>query len=308
MLKYKKVVKKAGQKMKLTYEAYAKINLILDVTGVKKNGYHTIFSVMQSIGLKDVITVEKTKGEKITISCTDETVPTDSKNIVYKCAVKFFEHFNIKKNKGIHIHIEKNIPHEAGLGGGSADGAAVLVALNEIFNTNASKRTLMFIGGNVGADIPFCVVGGTALCQDIGTVVAPLPDIDESSIIIVKPESGSSTVKAYDAIDAMGESLKHTKNNDMLECLLEQDFKGALKYCDNVFEQVIEVPDRADIKHILRTHNAIASCMSGSGSAVYGIFSCEEDAKKAKAELEKKYDKVYLCNRKNRGVEKISEE
>ena len=140
MLKYKKVVKKAGQKMKLTYEAYAKINLILDVTGVKKNGYHTIFSVMQSIGLSDVITVEKTKGEKITISCTDETVPTDSKNIVYKCAVKFFEYFEIKKNKGIHIHIEKNIPHEAGLGGGSADGAAVLVALNEIFNTNASKN------------------------------------------------------------------------------------------------------------------------------------------------------------------------
>ena len=293
--------------MKLTYNAYAKINLILDVTGVKKNGYHTIFSVMQSIGLKDVITVEKTKGEKITISCTDETVPTDSKNIVYKCAVKFFEYFEIKKNTGIHIHIEKNIPHEAGLGGGSADGAAVLVALNEIFKTDASKRTLMFIGGKVGADIPFCVVGGTALCQDIGTVVAPLPHIDECSIIIVKPESGSSTVKAYDAIDEMGENLKHTKNNDMLECLLEQDFKGALKYCDNVFEQVIEVPDRADIKHTLRTCNALASCMSGSGSAVYGIFASEEDAKKAKKELEKKYNKVYLCERKIKGVEKIIE-
>ncbi len=294
--------------MKLTYEAYAKINLILDVTGVKQNGYHTIFSVMQSIGLKDVITIEKTKGEKITISCTDETVPTDSKNIVYKCAVKFFEHFGIKRNKGIHIHIEKNIPHEAGLGGGSADGAAVLVALNEIFKTDASKRTLMFIGGKVGADIPFCVIGGTSLCQDIGTVVAPLPDIDDCNIIIVKPESGSSTVKAYDAIDAMGESLKHTKNNEMLELLLSENFKGALKYCDNVFEQVIEVPNRADIKHILRNHNAAASCMSGSGSAVYGIFFDEEDAKKAMAELEKKYDKVYLCNRKNRGVEKISEE
>ena len=294
--------------MKLTYEANAKINLILDVTGVKKNGYHTIFSVMQSIGLKDVIIVEKIKGEKITISCTDGTVPTDSKNIVYKCAVKFFEYFNIEKNKGIHIHIEKNIPHEAGLGGGSADGAAVLVALNEIFNVNASKRTLMFIGGKVGADIPFCVVGGTALCQDIGTVVAPLPHINDCSIIIVKPESGSSTVKAYDAIDAMGENLKHTKNNEMLELLLDQDFKGALKYCDNVFEQVIEVPDRADIKHILRSHSAIASCMSGSGSAIYGIFFNEENAKKAKEELEKKYSKVYICNRKTTGVEKISEE
>lgn len=293
--------------MKLTYDAYAKINLILDVTGVKQNGYHTIFSVMQSIGLKDVITVEKTKGEEITISCTDETVPTDSKNIVYKCAVKFFEYFNIKENKGVHIHIEKNIPHEAGLGGGSADGAAVLVALNEIFDVKASKRTLMFIGGKVGADIPFCVVGGTALCQDIGTVVAPLPNITDCSIIIVKPESGSSTVKAYDAIDAMGEALKHTKNNEMLELLLEEDFKGALKYCDNVFEQVIEVPDRANIKHVLREHNANATCMSGSGSAIYGIFTSVEDAKKAKIELEKKYNKVYLCDRKTTGVKKREE-
>ena len=290
--------------MKLTYNAYAKINLILDVTGVKQNGYHTLFTVMQSIGLKD-ITVEKTKGEKITISCTDETVPTDSKNIVYKCAVKFFEYFGIKKNKGIHIHIEKNIPHEAGLGGGSADGAAVLVALNEIFNINTNKRTLMFIGGKVGADIPFCIVGGTALCQDIGTVVAALPNIDECSIVVVKPKSGSSTVKAYDAIDAMGERIKHTKNNEMLELLLEEKFKESLKYCNNVFEQVIEVPDRADIKHILRKNNSIASCMSGSGSAIYGIFLNGSDAEGARAELEKKYNKVYLCDRKNCGVEKI---
>ena len=293
--------------MKLTYNAYAKINLILDVTGVKQNGYHTLFSVMQSIGLKDVISVEKTEGEEITISCTDETVPTDSKNIVYKCAVKFFEYFNIKKNKGIHIHIEKNIPHEAGLGGGSADGAAVLVALNEIFATNANKRTLCFIGGKVGADIPFCVIGGTALCQDIGTVVAPLPNIDECSIIVVKPESGSSTVKAYDAIDEMGERMKHTKNYEMLDLLLEERFKESLKYCDNVFEQVIEVPDRADIKHILRKNNSDAACMSGSGSAVYGIFFSKEDAENAKKELEQKYEKVYICDRKNCGVEKISE-
>ncbi|MBR2875530.1 MAG: 4-(cytidine 5'-diphospho)-2-C-methyl-D-erythritol kinase [Clostridia bacterium] len=293
--------------MKLTYNAYAKINLVLDVTGVKQNGYHTLFTVMQSIGLRDVITVEKTKGEKITISCTDESVPVDSKNIVYKCAVKFFEYFAIKKNKGIHIHIEKNIPHEAGLGGGSADGAAVLVALNEIFKTGANKRTLMFIGGKVGADIPFCIVGGTALCQDIGTVVAALPNVEECSIVVVKPENGSSTVKAYDAIDEMGNSLKHTKNSEMLELLLEENFKDALKYCDNVFEQVIEVPDRADIKHILRKNNSCAACMSGSGSAVFGIFFSEEDANKAKKELEEKYKYVYLCDRKNSGIEKISE-
>lgn len=291
--------------MKLSYNAYAKINLILDVTGVKPNGYHTLFTVMQSIGLHDVVTVERIKGEKIKITCTDESVPTDSKNIVYKCAVKFFEYFNITENKGIAIHIEKNIPHEAGLGGGSADGAAVLVALNELFNTKSNKRTLCFIGGKVGADIPFCVIGGTSLCQDIGTVVAGLPNIPETTIIVVKPESSSSTVKAYDAIDAMGNRLKHTKNSEMLECLLNEDFSGAIKYCDNVFEQVIEVPKRAEIKHILRENNSLAACMSGSGSAIYGIFENESDAKKAKKELEKSFSKVFLCERKNLGVEKI---
>ncbi len=291
--------------MKLTYEAFAKINLILDVTGIKPNGYHKLFTVMQSIGLKDLVTVEKTAGEEIKISCTDSAVPTDSKNIVYKCAVKFFEYFNITQNKGIHIHIEKHIPSMAGLGGGSADGAAVLVALNELFGVNAKKRTLMLIGGKVGADIPFCIAGGTALCQDIGTVVAPLPDIADFSIIIVKPENGSSTVKAYDAIDEMGERLKHTKNNEMLELLLAEESERALKYCDNVFEQVIEVPDRVDVKDVLRRNNSKAACMSGSGSAIYGIFSCAEDAKKAQKELSQKYSKVYFCTPQREGVKKI---
>lgn len=291
--------------MKLTYEVFAKINLILDVTGVKQNGYHTLFSVMQSVGLKDVVTVEKTSGEEITVSCTEPSVPTDSKNIVYKCAQKFFEHFNITKEKGVHIHIEKNIPSMAGLGGGSADGAAVLVALNELFKVNASKRTLMFLGGKIGADIPFCIVGGTALCQDIGTVVAPLPDFKDFYIVIVKPESGSSTVKAYDAIDEMGTMLKHTKNNEMLELLLSEDFEKALKYCDNVFEQVIEVPDRVDVKDVLRKRNSKAACMSGSGSAIYGIFTTEEEAEKAKKELLSKYKNVFLCKPQSCGVKKI---
>ncbi len=291
--------------MELTLNAYAKINLILDVTGVKKNGYHTLFTVMQSIGLKDVITVKKTDGEKIKITCTEKSVPTDSKNIVYKCAVKFFEYFGITENKGIHIHIEKNIPSFAGLGGGSADGAAVLVALNEIFNINCSKRKLCFIGAKVGADIPFCIIGGTALCQDIGSLVSALPDIKDYKIVVVKPENESSTLKAYDLIDKMGDSLKHTKNTEMSECLLEEDFSGALKYCDNVFEQVIEVPDRAEIKYIMRKNNSLAACMSGSGSAVYGIFENENDARNAEKELKKKYEKVFLCDRKTSGIEKI---
>ena len=148
--------------MKLTLKANSKINLLLDITGIKKNGYHKLFTIMQSISLGDIITVEKTDGEEITISCDTEGVPTDKRNIVYKCAEKFFEYADIKEKNGIHIHIEKHTPFCAGMGGGSADGAAVLIALNKIFDTNYSEKVLCRIGVKVGADIPFCIVGGTA--------------------------------------------------------------------------------------------------------------------------------------------------
>ena len=145
--------KMGDEAMKVTLKANAKINLLLDVTGIKKNGYHSLFTIMQSISLGDTITVEKNNTEEITISCNVQGVPTDSKNIVYKCAVKFLEYADIKENKGVHIHIDKKTPFCAGMGGGSADGAAVLVALNKIFETNYSEKILCRIGVKVGADI-----------------------------------------------------------------------------------------------------------------------------------------------------------
>ena len=288
--------------MKITLKANSKINLLLDITGVKENGYHTLFTVMQSISLGDIITVEKTDGDHITISCTVEGVPTDKRNIVYKCADKFFQYAGITSDRGIHIHIEKNVPFCAGMGGGSADGAAVLVALNKIFKTDYSYKTLCRIGVQVGADIPFCIVGGTALALDTGSVVAPLPDIPEYSIVVVKPNDGVSTKEAYDSVDSL-ENMKHPKNMQMLELLADGKADEAMTLCSNVFEQAFEISGRVDIKDVMYKKGALASCMTGSGSAVYGIFSDVSQAEDASNELKKRFSNVYICKPVSEGVE-----
>ncbi len=290
--------------MKLTLKANSKINLLLDITGKKKNGYHSLFTIMQSLSLGDIITVEKTAGELITVSCDTAGVPTDKSNIVYKCAERFFEYAGIEKNKGIHIHIEKKVPFQAGMGGGSGDGAAVLIALNKIFKTDYPEKILCRIGVKVGADIPFCIVGGTALALDTGAVVAPLPDLEGFPIVIVKPKDGVSTKEAYEAVDSV-ENMKHPKNNQMLELLADGESEAAIKLCNNVFEQAFEISGRVDIKHIMNKNKALAACMTGSGSAVYGIFKEKKDAENAIKELEKMFDEVYFCNPESFGVKII---
>lgn len=288
--------------MKISLKANAKINLLLDITGIKKNGYHKLFTVMQSISLGDTVTVEKTNGDDITISCTVPGVPTDSKNIAYKCADRFFQYAGITENRGVHIHIDKKTPFCAGMGGGSADGAAVLVALNILFATDLDYKELCRIGGKIGADIPFCIVGGTALCLDTGTVIAPLPEIEGYHIVIAKPNDGVSTKEAYDAVDTC-ENMKHPKNEEMLELLSDGEIDEALKLCSNVFEQAIEIHGRVDIKDIYMKHGAVASCMTGSGSAVFGIFKNIDDAEKSIEELKKKYKDVFLCTPEKKGIE-----
>ena len=286
-------------------KAFSKINLLLDITGIKKNGYHSLFTVMQSVSLYDVITVEKNGSNEITVSCDTSGVPTYKSNIVYKCAEKFFEYADIKKDKGIHIHIEKNVPFGAGMGGGSGDGAAVLVALNKLFETDYSDKVLCRIGVKVGADIPFCIVGGTALALDTGAVVAPLPDIKDYYIVIVKPDASVSTKEAYTAVDAV-ENMKHPKNNTMLELLADAECDEALKYCANVFEQAFDIHGRVDIKDTFNKNGALAACMTGSGSAIYGIFSDEESAVKSAENLKTDFKTVYICRPEKTGVEIIS--
>lgn len=287
-------------------KANAKINLMLDITGVKKNGYHKLYTIMQSLSLCDILKIERTKGEKILISCSDKNIPTDRKNIAYKCAAAFFDAAKIEKGRGIKIDIEKNIPSEAGMGGGSADGAAVLFSLNRLYSAPFTLKELVKIGASVGADIPFILIGGTALCLDIGSVVAPLNDLGGVYFAVVKPDCGSNTREAYSAIDS-SESLRRPNGEAMCEALEDGDFKGAFKYCANIFEQVIEFKDRVDIKDAMYKCGAKAACMTGSGTAVFGVFFDKESAEECVSRLEKTYPRVYFCEPKNCGIEIIEE-
>ncbi len=287
--------------MKTTVKAYAKINLMLDILSTLPNGYHDLFMIMQSVGIYDRVTVEKTDSEDIEITCTKDGVPTDEKNIVHKVAARFFADTGTE-NTGIAIHIEKNIPQAAGLAGGSADGAATLVALNELFDTKLSLKEMAQIGGKIGADIPFCIMGGTMAAQYTGTVLSFLPDLEAENIVIAKPKQDVSTGEAYAAFDS-AERVRHLDTRGMLIAAATQDKKGIFDRVDNVFEQFIDVPDRVVIKSVMRKHGCECCCMSGSGPSVFGIFEKREDAERCLAELKKDYDEVYLCSAVGKGCE-----
>ncbi len=280
----------------LKAKAYAKINLSLDIVGVRDDGYHLIKTVMQSISLHDVISVEKV-GSGITVSCNIPYVPCDKRNIVYKCAERFFEH--TKNSFGVHIDIQKNIPSQAGLGGGSADGAAVLVLLNKLCNNPLSVEELCQIGAKVGADIPFCIVGGCALCEGIGEVITPINSNLSLNLCIVKPDFGVSTVEAYKAFDS-AEILSHPDTDAVIKSLEIGDNTALANNLVNVFEMDNRIDE---IKDFLVNAGAIASCMSGSGSAVFGIL--ENDSPMPKCDLYG--SKVFPAHTVGCGVEILEE-
>ncbi len=282
-------------------KAAAKINLMLDILGKTHDGYHSLFMIMQSVGIFDVVTVDITGNTgEISLTCSEPSLPCNEKNIAYKAAARFFDATGIS-NPGIHIDIEKHIPFEAGLAGGSADAAAVLVGLNEILGADIDVEELCAIGVKVGADVPFCIKGGTMLAMDIGGVLAPLPPVRDNYYVLVKPEQGVSTKEAYDAFDT-ATGIRRPDTNAMLRAIVTGDEEMMYSKIANVFEQFVEVTDRTDIKGIMRSHGALAHCMSGSGPTVYGIFDNESSALKCVDELHKKYKNVYLCRPQKCGV------
>lgn len=284
-------------------KAYAKINLMLDILGVLPNGYHDLWMIMQSVSLCDIVEVRENDSGKITLTSSVDSIPTDERNIAYKAASAFFEFTNIQ-NKGVHIHIEKHIPHEAGLAGGSADGAAVIKALDKIYNTNLRERDLCRIGKKIGADIPFCIVGGTCLAQNIGDVLSPLEDIEDCYFVLAKPKMGVSTKEAFHLADT-ATYLKRPKKNEMLRACCEKDFDKICHLLSNVFEQVIEVPERVEIKKIMRNNNCQATLMSGSGPTVYGIFKDKNEAEKCLKDLQETIEDVFLATPVKQALEII---
>ncbi len=285
--------------MEVKVRAYAKINLMLDILSRLENGYHDLFMIMQSVGLYDEVTVEKTETGKIEITCNVEDIPCNEKNIAYKAAEAFLNNTDTE-NCGIKIHIEKKIPHAAGLAGGSADGAAVIVALDKLFSTELNEKQLIKIGAKVGADVPFCILGGTMLAQYTGTVLSHLPDLSEKYVIIVKPEQDVSTAKAYAAFDS-AERVRHLDTKNMLMAVINDDWKTVSDKVGNVFEQFIEVTDRTVIKSIMRKYGCLCTCMSGSGPSVFGIFDCANKAEACLDELKKSFQDSFLCKTTTEG-------
>lgn len=283
---------------KVTVKANAKINLILDITGTLKNGYHSIYTIMQSVDLYDTVTVSLNETGEIKVLC-DKPIPCDERNTAYKAAQVFFNKTGIKS--GAQIEIEKRIPVSAGLAGGSADAAAVLAVLNILTKKNLSSQELSLIGAEIGADVPFCLVGGTALCQDIGSVISVLPDLPQCYIVLAKPEEAVSTKQAYSEFDA-ATWIRRPKNELMLNAVLRRDLKDISAYCANVFEQVIDIPKRVDIKYVMSEAGALASCMSGSGSTVFGIFDNKEAAESCEFLLKLIVPDVFITTPQKNGI------
>lgn len=259
----------------ITVPAYAKINLMLDVTGRRPDGYHTLVTVMQSISLADTVFIKLNDSGKLFFECRADGIPDGKENIAYKSAEAFLDYSGISCG-GLYISVQKHIPFQAGLGGGSADCAAVLTGLNKLLGTGYSEETLCEIGVKLGADVPFCIAGGTKICKGIGEIMFPAPPLEDCFIVIGKGSKGISTKKAFEAID----SGNNFANEDITD-----KYNGTIASVKligrNIFEDVSDCEDVSAVKEILLQHGAEYSAMSGSGSAVFGLFRQKEAAENA---------------------------
>lgn len=275
----------------LSQKAYAKINLTLDVTGILPNGYHSLRTVMQTVSLFDTVTVTLKDCPCIRIFCDDSAVPTDEHNTCYKAAKLFFEAVD-ETDRGADISIKKHIPSMAGLGGGSADSAAVLRILNILLEKNISADKLCEIAVGVGADVPFLINGGTALCEGVGEKITPISYGIKHDILLVKPDFGISTPFAYKNFDE-----KKLRSADMSARLISamQSGEDIYGYLSNDLETAVADEKIIRLKQEIKDCGARASMMTGSGSCVYGLFDSESDCQRALKRLSGKYVFAHTC-------------
>ena len=277
--------------MSITLFAPAKLNLALDVTGRREDGYHTLRTVMQTIDWCDVITVGFTNDTAIHLTC-DGGIPADESNIAYRAAALFRE--KTGNTQGISVTVEKHIPSQAGMAGGSADGAAVLRALNELAGYPLSQDELLALGAKLGADVPFCLLGGTALATGIGTELTPLSPLPTCRFVVVKPEGGVSTPEAYRLLDS-APALLHPDVDAMCTAIQNGDLSSVIPCMGNSFEEPLAIPRTADIAAQLKKHGAAAALLTGSGSAVFGLFLEQSTAQAAAEQLQKQYPLTRVC-------------
>lgn len=282
--------------MTTLYEgAFAKINLTLDVLGKRADGYHDIKSVMQTISLRDDIQINLGTGKPWMIHCDKEEVPTDETNLCWKAAKLFFDTVG-KDPDGLEIFITKRIPMQAGLGGGSADAAAVLRALNRHYNMPLSLPALAELGSAVGSDVPFCVLCGTAVVEGRGERIRKLPDMPECIFVVCKPDFSVSTPELYQVID--GKEIANRPDTAAMEsAILTGDLDAIAHTVNNVFDPIVtqDHPELNYIKSIMNTYGGVGYQMTGSGSAVYGIVGNFENAAVICNMLRDNYSQIYIA-------------
>ena len=275
--------------------AYAKINLTLDVLGKREDGYHDLKSVMQTISMRDDIEIDIDTGEPWKLECSDPKIPAGETNLAWKAAKVYLEAVG-KEPNGITIKITKRIPTEAGLGGGSADAAAVLRALNRHYGNPLSILALAELGSEIGSDVPFCTVGGTAMVEGKGERLRKLPDFPDCVFVVCKPDFSVSTPELYKKIDDVA-IAKRPDHAAFESALLAGDLGKLAENLCNVFDPVVtaENLELNYIKSIFNSYGSVGQQMSGSGSAVYAIVPDFEFAAVICNMLKPNYDQVFIA-------------
>lgn len=272
-------------------KAYAKINIGLDIVGKTENGYHLLKSIMQQVDLYDEVTVKRIESG-IAIDSNNKDIPLDETNLAYKAAKLMIDKYSI--GEGVSIYIDKHIPMAAGMAGGSTDGAAVLILMNQLYELNLSEEELCEIGVKLGADIPFCIKGGVALCEGIGEKMTTLTKAPKMYAVIAKPPIGISTKYVYTHLDLP--SVKHPDMDAMLDAFAHEDLQAVCDNLGNVLESVSEKENEiiSKLKASMLEAGAIGSLMSGSGPTVFGLFDSMESASSAEAIMAKQYPDVFV--------------
>lgn len=274
-------------------KAYAKINISLDIVGKRESdGYHLLRMIMQNIDLYDEIEIVK-QSKGITIKSNKEYLPTDDKNLAYKAAQLFKDEFGI--DEGVYITIKKNIPVAAGLAGGSTDGAAVLKVMNKIFEVNASEAKLMELGVKLGADFPYCIKGGTALCEGIGEDITELKPFRDKIVLIVKPPFGVSTKQVYKEFD-ITKVVNHPKTEELIKAMENDDLEFIGENMKNLLENVTLKKHKilVSIKEEMKSMGAVGAMMSGSGPTIFAIFDDMLKAQMCFERMRKKYEDTFI--------------
>lgn len=282
--------------MTTLYEgAFAKLNLTLDVLGKRADGYHDLQSVMQTISIRDDVEIDVGTGKPWVLRCDKEGIPTDETNLAWKAAKIYLDAVH-QDPDGLEIRITKRIPSQAGLGGGSADAAAVLRALNKHYGNPLSILALAELGALVGSDVPFCTVCGTAMVEGRGERLRKLPDIPDCVFVVCKPDFSASTPELYRKLDETAVA-RHPDNRAMESALLAGDLEKVAGLVWNVFDPVVTA-DHLElnyIKSIMNSYGSLGQQMTGSGSAVFGILPNFEYAAVVCNMLKENYPQVFLA-------------